>query len=58
MIITTAIAPKFLSGDEWNFIAGVTSFGLNRTYAGTVGVYRVDRADDLNWLATFGVTPP
>jgi V8-like Glu-specific endopeptidase len=38
-------------------IAGVTSFGLNGNCAGTGGVYRVDKADDLNWLATFGVTP-
>lgn len=41
-----------------NVLAGVTSFGLNGNCAGTGGVYRVDRADDLNWLATFGVTPP
>ena len=33
-----------------NVIAGVTSFGLNGTCGGTGGVYRVDRADDLNWL--------
>ena len=38
-----------------NVIAGVTSFGLNGTCGGTGGVYRVDRADDLNWLSsTFG----
>lgn len=36
-------------------VAGVTSFGLNSTCAGTGGVYRVDRADDLDWLYdTFG----
>lgn len=34
-------------------IGGVTSFGLNSACAGTGGVYRVDRADDLDWLATF-----
>jgi secreted trypsin-like serine protease len=34
-------------------IGGVTSFGNNDTCAGTGGVYRVDRADDLEWLATF-----
>jgi hypothetical protein len=34
-------------------IAGVTSFGMNGTCAGTGGVYRVDRADDLDWIATF-----
>ena len=37
-----------------NVIAGVTSFGLNGTCGGTGGVYRVDRADDLNWLSTLG----
>jgi hypothetical protein len=34
-------------------VAGVTSFGINGNCAGTGGVYRVDRADDLTWLATF-----
>ena len=43
--------PNFL-GDT-NVVAGVTSFGLNGNCAGTGGVYRVDRADDLDWLATF-----
>jgi secreted trypsin-like serine protease len=40
--------PNFL-GDS-NVVAGVTSYGLNSTCAGTGGVYRVDRADDLDWL--------
>lgn len=44
--------PNFL-GDS-NVVAGVTSFGKNPTCAGQGGVYRVDRADDLDWLATFG----
>ena len=45
--------PNFI-GDT-NVIAGVTSFGLNGNCAGTGGVYRVDQADDLNWLYdTFG----
>jgi hypothetical protein len=48
--------PNFI-GDS-NIIAGVTSFGMNPTCAGTGGVYRVDRADDLDWLATFDVFPP
>lgn len=40
-------------------VAGVTSFGLNGTCGGTGGVYRVDRADDLNWLyGTFGAHLP
>jgi hypothetical protein len=47
--------PNFI-GDS-NVIGGVTSFGINGNCAGTGGVYRVDRADDLTWLATFGVTP-
>ena len=33
-----------------NVVGGVTSFGLNWACGGTGGVYRVDRADDLNWL--------
>ena len=43
--------PNFIDGT--NVIAGVTSFGLNGTCSGTGGVYRVDRKDDLDWLATF-----
>ena len=46
--------PNFI-GDT-NVIAGVTSFGMNGNCVGTGSVYRVDQADDLNWLATFGVT--
>jgi hypothetical protein len=45
--------PNFL-GDS-DVIAGVTSYGLNGNCAGTGGVYRVDGADDLDWLhGTFG----
>jgi V8-like Glu-specific endopeptidase len=40
--------PNFI-GDS-NVLGGVTSFGLNGNCAGTGGVYRVDKADDLNWL--------
>ena len=43
--------PNFIGTS--NVIAGVTSFGMNGNCAGTGGVYRVDRADDLNWLYTF-----
>lgn len=43
--------PTFI-GDS-DVLAGVTSFGLNVTCAGTGGVYRVDRADDLEWIAGF-----
>ncbi len=41
-----------LIGDS-NVIGGVTSFGLNGNCSGTGGVYRLDRAHDLTWLATF-----
>jgi hypothetical protein len=43
--------PNFVGNS--NVIGGVTSFGKNGDCAGTGGVYRIDRADDLNWLATF-----
>ncbi|TFC91256.1 MULTISPECIES: trypsin-like serine protease [Cryobacterium] len=43
--------PNFIGSS--NVIAGVTSFVLNITCAGTGGVYRVDRTDDLEWLANF-----
>jgi V8-like Glu-specific endopeptidase len=43
--------PNFI-GDS-NVVAGVTSFGLNGSCGGTGGVYRIDRADDLDWIATF-----
>jgi len=49
--------PNFI-GDS-NVIGGVTSFGINGNCAGTGGVYRVDRSDDLDWLASaFGLSPP
>ena len=40
--------PNFV--DKSNVVAGVTSFGINGNCAGTGGVYRIDREDDLNWL--------
>lgn len=43
--------PNFI-GDS-NVVGGVTSFGINGNCAGTGGVYRVDRADDLNWVNTY-----
>lgn len=42
--------PNFLGDLDSNLIAGVTSFGINGQCAGTGGVYRIDRADDLDWL--------
>lgn len=47
--------PNFIGSS--NVLAGVTSFGKNPTCAGQGGVYRLDTADDLTWLATFGLTP-
>jgi hypothetical protein len=43
--------PNFVK--DSNVIAGVTSFGMNGTCAGTGGVYRVDRKDDLDWISSF-----
>ena len=43
--------PNFIGTS--NVLAGVTSFGMNGTCAGTGGVYRVDRLDDLEWIVTF-----
>lgn len=40
--------PNFIGSS--NVIAGVTSFGKNSTCAGTGGVYRIDRADDLAFI--------
>jgi hypothetical protein len=49
--------PNFI-GDS-NVIGGVTSYSYNGNCAGTGGVYRVDKADDLNWLyGTFGAQLP
>lgn len=47
--------PNFIGST--NVVAGVTSFALNGNCGGTGGVYRVDRADDLNWLSTFLSNP-
>jgi Trypsin len=47
--------PNFIGSS--NVVGGVTSFGINGNCAGTGGVYRVDRQDDLAWLATFGLVP-
>jgi hypothetical protein len=45
--------PNFLW--DSNIVGGVTSFGMNGNCAGTGGVYRVDRADDLDWIyGSFG----
>jgi hypothetical protein len=45
--------PNFIDGT--NVVGGITSFGINGNCAGTGGVYRVDRADDLDFLySAFG----
>lgn len=43
--------PNFI-GDS-NVIAGVTSFGMNSTCAGTGGVFRVDREVERDWIISF-----
>jgi hypothetical protein len=48
--------PYFAQGTRE--IVAVTSFGTNDNCAGTGGAYRIDQQDDLDFLATFGVTPP
>jgi len=40
--------PNFIGTS--NVVGGVTSFGINTNCAGTGGVYRLDRAWNLNWL--------
>lgn len=40
--------PNFIGSSD--VIAGVTSFGLNPTCAGTGGVFRIDREFELSWL--------
>jgi hypothetical protein len=47
--------PNFV-GDS-NVVGAVTSFGTTDTCKGHNGAYRVDQPDDLEWLATFGLTP-
>lgn len=49
--------PQLLNGGT--VVVAVTSFGLNGTCGGVGGGYRVDTADDLNWLyGTFGAHLP
>ena len=47
--------PIFVSGTST--LVAVVSFGVSSTCAGTSGAYRLDQADDLAFIATFGVTP-
>lgn len=43
--------PNFLG--RTNVVAGVTSFGLNATCAGTGGVFRMDRSWSIDWVRGF-----
>jgi hypothetical protein len=43
--------PNFVGSST--IIAGVNSYVINTQCAGTSGVYRIDKADDVDWLATF-----
>lgn len=47
--------PNFLGGSMT--VAGVTSFGLNGNCGGTGGVFRVDRQNVLDFVATFMANP-
>jgi len=47
--------PIFL--EPTNTIVAVTSYGISPTCADGTGGYRIDQADDLDWLAEFGLTP-
>jgi hypothetical protein len=38
-------------------VVAVTSFGINPNCTGTDDEYRIDQADDLAFLAGFGVSP-
>jgi len=43
--------------DDTTTLVAVVSFGTSTTCSGTSGAYRLDQADDLAFLATFGITP-
>jgi Trypsin len=47
--------PTLVAGT--NQIVAVTSFGISPNCTGTDDEYRIDQADDLAFLASFGVTP-
>jgi trypsin len=47
--------PFFVAGTTT--LVAVNSFGTSETCSGTSGAYRIDQADDLAFLATFGLTP-
>jgi len=43
--------PTFI--EDTTTVVAVKSFGVNSTCAGTSGVYRIDTADDLEWLSGY-----
>lgn len=47
--------PNFLNigGYDKNIVAAVTSFGINGNCAGTGGVFRIDKEDELDWINGF-----
>lgn len=47
--------PIFIAGTTT--LVAVNSYAKNSSCAGTTGAYRIDQADDLAFLATFGITP-
>jgi Trypsin len=47
--------PIFVSGTTT--LVAVISFGTSSTCSGTSGAYRIDQADDLEFLRTFGIEP-
>ena len=53
--------PTFPTGDASssndNVVLTVTSFGIDENCAAGGGGYRLDQPDDLNFLASFGLTP-
>ena len=46
--------PIFVSGTT---LVAVVSFGTSTTCSGTSGAYRIDQADDLAFLVSFGIVP-
>jgi Trypsin len=46
--------PIFVAGTTT--IVAVTSFGISQTCSGSTGGYRMDQQDDLDFLASFGIT--
>jgi hypothetical protein len=45
--------PNFLGDDTSTLVAGVTSYGLNGACGGTGGVFRMDRANVLEFVNSF-----